>query len=71
MSAQQINGLALLLVGVAVLILSVGVAWALARRSRAQRVESTWFITLVSFGLLVVGAALCYLGVSNIIEGGA
>jgi len=25
----------------------------------------------VSFGLLVVGAALCYLGVSNIIEGGA
>jgi hypothetical protein len=54
-----------------VLIMSVGLAWALARRSRAQRVESTWFITLVSFVLLVVGAALCYFGISNIIEGGA
>jgi hypothetical protein len=71
MSAQQINGLALLLVGVAVLIMSVGVAWALARRSRAQRVESAWLINLVSFGLLLAGAALCYFGVSNIIEGGA
>jgi hypothetical protein len=71
MSSQQLNGLALLLVGVATLILSAGIAWALARRSRTQRVESSWLITLLSFGLLLAGAALCYIGVSKVVDGGA
>jgi len=69
MSDQQLQGLALLLVGVAVLIVSVGIAWALARRSRARRVEGTWLITLLSVVLLLAGAALCYFGVSAIVEG--
>ena len=71
MSGQQLNGLAFLLVGVAMLIVSAGIAWALSRRSRTQRVESSWLITLLSFGLLLAGAALCYIGVSRIVEGGA
>jgi hypothetical protein len=71
MSDQQLNGVALLLVGVATFIVSVGIAWALSRCSRAQRVESSWLITLVSFGLLLAGAALCYIGVSKIVVGGA
>jgi hypothetical protein len=71
MSDQQMNGLALLLIGGATFIASVGIAWTLARRSRAQRVESSWLITLVSFGLFLAGAALCYIGVSKLVEGGA
>jgi hypothetical protein len=71
MSDQQMNGLALLLIGGATLIISVGIAWTLSRRSRAQRVESSWLIALVSFGLLLAGAALCYIGVSKLVEGGA
>lgn len=64
MSDQQIQGLALALVGVAVLIVSLGVAWTLMLRSRARRVESAWLISLVSCALLVVGAVVCYFGVS-------
>jgi hypothetical protein len=67
MSAQQINGLALLLVSVAVVILSVGVAWGRARSRATCRKRLVYHLV----GLpLVVGAALCN-GVSNIIEGGA
>jgi hypothetical protein len=69
MSDRQVYGLTLLLLGFAVLIVSVGVAWMLARRSRAGRVESTWLITTVSFVLFVVGVALCWFGVSAIVEG--
>jgi uncharacterized BrkB/YihY/UPF0761 family membrane protein len=47
----------------------VGIAWALARRSRARRVEGTWLITLLSVVLLLAGAALCSFGVSAIVEG--
>jgi amino acid transporter len=68
MSDQQMQGLALLLVGVAVLIVSVGTAWALARRSRARRVDGTWLITLLSVVLLLVGTVLCWFGVSAIVE---
>jgi hypothetical protein len=69
MSDQQIQGLALLLVGVAVLIVSVGIAWTLSRLSRTKRVESTWLITVVSCALFLVGIALCWFGVSAIVEG--
>jgi hypothetical protein len=69
MSAQQITGLVLLLVGLAALIVSVGVAWILSRLTRDGRVESIWFISLVSLLLFLAGTALCWFGVSNIIEG--
>jgi hypothetical protein len=71
MTDQQLQGVVFLLLGLAALIVSGGVAWQLSRASRAQRVESSWFITLVSFALLLVGAALAYSGVSKLIEGGA
>jgi hypothetical protein len=69
MSDQQTYGVALLLIGFALLIVSVGIAWALARSSRARRVEGTWLITLLSVVLLLVGAGLCWFGVSAIVEG--
>jgi hypothetical protein len=67
MSDQQVTGVVLLLVGLAVLIVSVGVAWTLARLSRAGRVESTWLITAVSFALFLVGVAICWFGVSALV----
>jgi hypothetical protein len=69
MSDHQTYGVALFLVGVTVLILSVGIAWALSRISRARRVESAWFVTAVSFALFVVGVVLCWFGVSAFMEG--
>jgi hypothetical protein len=71
MSDQQTTGLILLLVGLAALIVSAGVAWTLSRLSRTQRVESAWLITVVSFVLFLVGIALCWCGVSALVEGGA
>jgi hypothetical protein len=71
MSAQQMTGVVVLSLGVAALIVSIGVAWTLSRLSRAGRVESTWFITMVAFLLFVVGIVLCWFGVSSIVEGGA
>jgi len=69
MSDQQIQGLLLLAVGLVALIASVGTAWALARYSRTGRVESTGFITALSFALFVVGVVLCGYGV-NLLLGG-
>jgi hypothetical protein len=69
MSDQQMTGVVLLLVGLAVLLVSVGVAWTLARLSRAGRVESTWLITAVSFALFLVGVAICWFGVSALVGG--
>ena len=69
MSDHQTNAVALFLVGVAVLILSVGIAWTLSRVSRTRRVESAWFVTAVSFVLFVVGVVLCWFGVSGFVEG--
>jgi len=67
MSDQQMTGVVVLSLGVAALIVSIGVAWTLSRLSRAGRVESTWFITFVSFALFVIGIVLCWFGVSNLI----
>jgi hypothetical protein len=69
MSDQQMTGVVVLSLGVAALIVSIGVAWTLSRLSRAGRVESTWFITAVSFALFVAGIVLCWFGVSGIVEG--
>jgi hypothetical protein len=67
MSGQQTQGVTLFLIGLAVLIVSIGIAWALSRTSRTQRVESAWLITAVSFVLFVLGIALCWFGVSALV----
>jgi predicted MFS family arabinose efflux permease len=69
MSVQQTTGLALLLVGVAALIGSVGIVWILSRLTRDGSVEGTWFISAVSLLLFLVGIPLCWFGVSAIVEG--
>jgi len=71
MSIEQTTGLVLLLVGLAALGVSVGVAWILSRLARDGRVEGIWFISVVSLLLFLVGIALCWFGVSNTIEGGS
>jgi Kef-type K+ transport system membrane component KefB len=71
MSDQQLQGAVILLLGVATLLISAGMAWTLSRLSRTRRVEGTAFITVVSFLLFVVGIVLCYFGVTNIVEGSA
>jgi hypothetical protein len=55
MRSHQVYGVALFLVGSALLIVSVGIAWTLARRSRAGRVEDAGVITAVSFALFLAG----------------
>ena len=69
MSAQQTTGLVTLLVGIAALIVSVGVAWILSRLARDGRVDGVWLITAVSLVLFLAGTALCWFGVSAMIEG--
>jgi uncharacterized membrane protein len=71
MTSQQINGLALSLVGVAALILSVGIAWSLSRVSRTRPVEGSGMISVVSILLFLAGVVACYFGVSAIVEGSA
>jgi hypothetical protein len=41
MSGQQAQGATLLLIGLAILLVSIGIAWALSRTSRSSRVESS------------------------------
>jgi hypothetical protein len=69
MSDQQLQGLVLFLLGIAALIISVGVAWVLARITRRTRVESMWLVSGLSFLLFVVGVALCWFGVSALLGG--
>lgn len=69
MSDLQLQGVVILLLGVAALIMSAGMAWTLSRLSRRRRVEGTAFITVVSFLLFLVGIVLCYFGVSTLVEG--
>jgi hypothetical protein len=71
MSAQQISGAIILVIGVAALIVSVGVAWTLSRISRMRQVDGIGFITVVAVLLFLVGMALSYFGVSALVEGGA
>jgi hypothetical protein len=69
MSGQQAQGAMLLLSGLVALIVSISIGWALSRTSRARRVESAWLSTAVSFILFALGIALCWFGVSALIEG--
>ena len=55
MRSHQVYGVALFLIGFALLIVSGGIAWTLARRSRAGRVEGAGVITAVSFALFLAG----------------
>jgi steroid 5-alpha reductase family enzyme len=71
MSVQQTTGVVLLFVGLAALSVSVGVAWILSRLTRDGRVDGIWLISVVSLLLFLAGTALCWFGVSNIIEGGS
>jgi hypothetical protein len=71
MSVQQTTGVVLLFVGLAALSVSVGIAWILSRLARDGRVDGTWFVSVVSLLLFLAGIALCWFGVSNIIEGGS
>jgi hypothetical protein len=71
MSAQQISGVVILLIGIAALIVSVGVAWTLSRISRMRQVDGIGFISVVTVLLFLVGMALSYFGVSALVEGGA
>ena len=48
---------------------SLGTAWALFRFSRAGRSESAWFLITVSAMLFLLGVALCWFGVSMLVEG--
>jgi hypothetical protein len=68
MSEQQLHGAALFLLGVALLIVSVGIAWTLSRSSRSRRVEGAWLIIILSFLLFVAGVVLCWFGVSAVVE---
>jgi Kef-type K+ transport system membrane component KefB len=69
MNSQQMSGLALSLVGVAALILSVGIAWSLSRVSRTRRVESAGVISVVSLLVFLSGVVACYFGVTVMLEG--
>ena len=69
MSVQQTTGMVLLLVGLVALSVSVGVAWILSRLAQDGRVDGTWFVAVVSLLLFLVGIALCWFGVSSIVEG--
>jgi hypothetical protein len=48
---------------------SLGTAWALSRSSRARRNESAWFIIAMSVVLCLLGVALCWFGISTLVEG--
>jgi hypothetical protein len=69
MSSQQISSVLLLLVGMVALAASLGTAWALSRSSRARRIDSAWFIIAMSVVLFLLGVALCWFGISTLVEG--
>jgi hypothetical protein len=67
MTDAQMQGVPLLLLGIASFILSAGVAWALSRASRVRRVESAWLIGVGVFVLLAAGIIFCWFGISALI----
>jgi hypothetical protein len=69
MSSQQVTGVVVLLLGVAALIISAGVAWMRSRMLRSGSLEGSGFILVIGVLLVLVGIALCYFGISAIIEG--
>ena len=71
MSNQQMTGVVVLLLGMVALIASAAVAWMRSRMSRVRSGEGSGFILVVGVLLVLVGIALCYFGVSTLMEGGA
>ena len=70
-TSQQITGIILLVIGIAALTVSVGSAWILSRLAQDGRDKGNWLIAVASLLLFLVGIALCWFGVSTVIEGGA
>jgi hypothetical protein len=71
MSSQQMTGVVVLSLGLAALIASAAIAWMRSRLFRAGSREGSGFILVVGVLLVLVGLALCYFGISAIVEGGA
>jgi len=69
MSSQQLSSVLLLLVGLVALAASLGIAWLLSRSARTGRIQSAWFLITVSVVLFLLGVALCWFGVSTLVEG--
>ncbi len=69
MSSQQLSSVLLLLLGLAALAASLGIAWLLSRSSRTGRIESAWFPTIASIVQFLLAVALCWFGVSTLVEG--
>lgn len=71
MSTQQIRAILIVLVGVIMLLASMGTAWALSRYSRAGSGERGWFVItiLVGAALFVGGIIVCNYGVRALLDG--
>jgi len=69
MSSQQILSVLLVVVGLVALVASLATAWVLSRSSRAGHSESTWLLITVSVMLFLLDVALCWLGISTLVEG--
>jgi hypothetical protein len=65
---DQGAGLAFFLAGLADLIMSVGIAWVLARLSRDGPVDGARTITIVIFVMLFLGVVLCVIGLSPFVS---
>jgi ABC-type glycerol-3-phosphate transport system permease component len=65
MSTQQIRDILIVLVGVIMLLASMGTAWALSRYSRAGSDERGWFVItlMISIALFIGGIIVCNYGV--------
>jgi hypothetical protein len=69
MSVQQVNGMIFCLLGLAALIVSVGIAWTLARVSRVRRVNGAGMMSVASLVFFIASLVACWFGVSALIEG--
>ena len=69
MSKQQVTGVTFSLLGVAALILSIGLAWMLARISHVRRVNGAGVLSVASVLLFILGVVACWLVVSSLVEG--
>jgi uncharacterized membrane protein YidH (DUF202 family) len=71
MNTQQIQNILILLVGVVMLLASIGTAWVLSRYSRIGAGEREWYaITMmVSIALFLGGVIVCYYGATSFLGG--
>lgn len=59
MSKEQVTGVIFSPLGLAPLILSVGIAWMLARTSRVRRIHGSGVMSVASLALFLVGVVAC------------